>query len=59
MQKGGGHPCREFQIFTGETVSIKVTAIKFQYAIEYDEKVRLILFPYPKQFNLLCKLTAK
>ena len=51
MQKGCGHPCCEFQNFTGETkklfwsVSIKITVIKFKYAIEYDERVLLILIP--------------
>ena len=64
MQKGGGHPCREFQNFTEETkffwsVSIIITSIKFQYAIEYDERILLILTPSYKQLNLLCKLTAK
>ena len=53
MQKGGGHPCRELQNFTGETktvwsVSITITAIEFQYAIEYDEGVLLTLIPSSK-----------
>ena len=41
------------------SVSIKITAIKFQYDIEYDERVLLILVASFKQFNLLCKLTEK
>ena len=48
-----GRPCREFKKNTGEkklfwSVSIKITAIQFRYAIEYDERVLLILIPSSK-----------
>ena len=38
---------------------MKITAIKFRYAIEYDERAQLILIPSSKQLNPLYSLTAK
>ena len=65
LYKGGWTPIlriskfyrRDKKLFL--SVFIKITVSKFRYAIEYDERVLLIMIPSSKQFNLLCKFTTK